>query len=224
MTYLELEQLLKGSADKKFADFSKSLSNSDYLSIGVKNPVLRQIIKEHVNDNELKLDDFKLGKYLEVDFIYFGLALSRLKSIDEQLDFLKNNIKKAKSWAITDTLSTYLKKCSFDKYWNLFMSLFNTKYTYERRLAFVLGLKYYKDKEILKILPYIRTNEEYMVMMAEAWLLATLAITYQDEIFYFLKECDDLTLKRKTISKICDSYRFTDDDKNRFKALRQQSA
>ena len=78
------------------------LSNSEYISIGVKNPALRQIVKDHIKDDELVLEDFKIGKYLEVDFIYFGLALSRLHTIDKQLEFLKQNIKKAKSWSITD--------------------------------------------------------------------------------------------------------------------------
>ena len=220
MVYAELEQYLFTIADKKFADFSKSLSNSEYISIGVKNPVLRNIIKEHVNDNELSLDDFKLGKYLEVDFIYFGLAVSRLKGIDAQLDFLKENIYKAKSWAITDTVSTYLKKLAFEKYWPFFKSCYNSKYTYTRRMAFVLGLKLNKDKRILDVLPYIRKNDEYMVMMAEAWLLATIAITFPEEIYNFLSTLDDLTLKRKTISKISDSFRFDQNTKNKFKELR----
>ena len=112
MTYSELEKYLFDIREKKFADFSKSLSNSEYISIGVKNPILRNIIKEHIKDEELKTKDFILGKYLEVDFIYFGLSLSRLKNIEDQLAFLKTNIKNAKSWAITDTLGTYLKKCS----------------------------------------------------------------------------------------------------------------
>ena len=60
MNYQELEKHLFEISDKKFADFSKSLSNSDYISIGVKNPVLRSIIKEHTKDEELNLNDFKL--------------------------------------------------------------------------------------------------------------------------------------------------------------------
>ena len=95
MKYKELERYLFEIREEKFASFSQALSNSDYISIGVKNPVLRKIIKEHIKDNELLLDEFILGKYLEIDFIYFGLALSRLNDIDPQLDFLKENIKKA---------------------------------------------------------------------------------------------------------------------------------
>ena len=74
MTYLGLLEELKRLGDIKFAEFSKSLSNSDYECIGVKNPVLRKLIKEHIEDEELKLEDFKLGIFLEVDFIYFGLG------------------------------------------------------------------------------------------------------------------------------------------------------
>ena len=220
MKYQELENYLFKISDKKFADFSQSLSNSNYICIGVKNPVLRSIIKEHLKDEELSLNDFELGKYLEVDFIYFGLGVCRCKNIDEQLEFISNNIQKAKSWAITDCLSTYIKKMTFEKYWDFFMKAYNSPYTYKRRMAFVLGLKLYKDERILSILNYINKNEEYMVMMAEAWLLATIAISYEEDIYHFLVKCDDKTLKRKTISKIAESFRFNEISKNKFKSLR----
>ena len=222
MNYLELKDYLFEIREEKFASFSKSLSNSDYISIGVKNPVLRKIVKEHINDEELKLEDFKLGKYLEVDFIYFSLALARLKNIDAQLDFLDKSIHRAKSWAITDTISTYLKKMNYEKFWAFFLKNNGSSYTYKRRMAYILGLKFYKDQRILDVTSFIKRNEEYMVMMAEAWLLATVAIIYPQEIYDYLKDLDDQTLKRKTISKISDSYRFTNETKERFKALRQK--
>ena len=221
MNYAELKDYLFSISDEKFADFSKSLSNSDYISIGVKNPILRQIIKEQKDDAQLKLDDFELGQYLEIDFIYFGLALSRLNNVDEQLKFIKENIHLAKSWAITDCVSTFIKKFSFEKYWDLFLFLSKSKFVYDRRMGYVLGLKFYKDKSIIKVLNHISLNDEYMVMMAEAWLLATVAIEYEDEIYDFLSTCSDLQLKRKAISKICDSYRFTPNSKARFKTLRK---
>ncbi len=220
MKYKELKELLLANGDKKFSEFSKTLSNSDYNVIGVKNPILRQIIKEHVKDEELRAEEFVLGKYLEIDFLYFGLSLSRLKNVEDQLEFLKKNIRYAKSWAITDTVSTYIKKHDFAKYYDFFKSMHNTKHTYERRMAYILGLKHYKDEQILKVLDCINTNEEYMVMMAEAWLLATIAIQYPNEIFEFLKRSDDITLKRKTISKINESFRISDDLKEKFKTLR----
>ena len=220
MKYQELEKHLFEISDKKFADFSKSLSNSDYISIGVKNPVLRQIVRDHVKDDELNLNDFDLGKYLEVDFIYFGLALSRLHTIDEQLEFLRQHIRKAKSWAITDCVQTYLKKCDFDIFLKFFKDLHDSKYTFERRFCYVFGLKHWKNPRILEIFPLILNNEEYMVMMAEAWLLATIAIEFPDQVFNYLTSINDIALKRKTISKMCDSFRISQEQKERFKTLR----
>lgn len=56
--------------------------------------------------------------------------------------------------------------------------------------------------------------------MSEAWLLATIAISYPNEVFEYLKEIDDITLKRKTISKMCDSRRIDIKIKDQFKTLR----
>ena len=218
----ELEQYLFSIGDKKFASFSKTLSNSDYQVIGVKNPALRSLIKEHKDDKELSPSEFELGKYLEIDFVYFGLSLVRCKNVDEQLKFLEKKIKLAKSWAITDCMSTYIKKVSFEKFFDFFLKKYKSKYTYDRRMGYVLALKQYKDKRILKILPLIQENEEYMVMMGEAWLLSVVALTFENEVFDYLKNLNDITLKRKTISKICDSFRFSQESKNRFKSLRQK--
>lgn len=220
MNYNELEKYLFEISDKKFADFSKSLSNSDYISIGVKNPVLRNIIKEHKNDDCLLLEDFNLGKYLEIDFIYFGLSLIRCKTLNEQLTFLEANIKKAKSWAITDCVTTFLKKSDFDTFLNFYQKLYKSKYTFDRRFCYVFALKHWKNPRILEIFPLITTKEEYMVMMGEAWLLATVAIEFSDEVFDYLKSTNDISLRRKTISKICDSYRVGEEQKVRFKTLR----
>lgn len=221
MNYKELEKYLSEISDQKFANFSKSLSNSDYISIGVKNPVLKEIVKNHVNDLDLNPNDFKLGKYLEVDYLYYALSLKRCKDIKSQLDFLKKNIYKAKSWAITDTASTYLKKITFEDYWTFFLDTCDSKYVYTRRMAYIVGLKLYRDKRILNTLKHFKDNEEYMVMMAEAWLMTTVAIIYPDEIFDYLSKSNDMVLKRKTISKICDSYRFDEKTKERFKSLRK---
>ena len=221
MKYCELEEYLFSIKDSKYADFSKSLSNSDYLVIGVKIPVLREIIKKHKLDDELNPEEFVLGKYLEVDFIYFGLSLLRLKTVGEQLLFLKEKIKLAKSWAVTDTISSFIKKTSFDEFYDFFLFAYKSKHTYLRRMGYILALKQYKNKEILKVLPLMTLNEEYMVMMAQAWLLSVVAICFEDEVFEYLSNLEDMTLKRKAISKICDSFRYTMESKNRFKSLRK---
>ena len=221
MKYSQLEKYLLSIKDAKFADFSKSLSNSDYISIGVKNPLLRSLIKEHKTDSELKLEDFEIGKYLEIDFIYFGLALSRAKSIEEQFEFLSGNMKNGKSWVLTDCSQTYMKKCDFNTFLKFFKTMIKSKYVYDRRFAYVFAIKFAKFSEIPGVFRLIQKNEDYMVMMAEAWFLATAAIYFSDEVYAYLKSLDDNVLKRKTISKMCESHRIREEDKERVRQLRK---
>ena len=56
--------------------------------------------------------------------------------------------------------------------------------------------------------------------MAEAWLLATVAIKHSDFVYDLLKNMNDVALKKKTISKMNESFRISKEDKERFKALR----
>ncbi|MBO4726473.1 MAG: hypothetical protein J5598_02630, partial [Clostridia bacterium] len=62
--------------------------------------------------------------------------------------------------------------------------------------------------------------EDYMVSMGQAWLLATIAICYPKVVYDFLSNSADINLKKKTISKIKDSYRIDDITKNKFVGLR----
>ena len=77
-----------------------------------------------------------------------------------------------------------------------------------------------EGERVLKLLPYIKENEDYMVMMAEAWLLATIAIIYPNEVLAYLDKINDKTLRLKTISKINESFRISDELKFQFKSLR----
>ena len=63
-----------------------------------------------------------------------------------------------------------------------------------------------------------------MVMMGQAWFLATVAISFGDEVYNYLSTLDDQVLKRKTISKMCESYRISDELKLKVRSLRKWSS
>ena len=71
MTYQEIVNYLNENKDANFAIFSKRLLNSTLNVIGVKTPILRKLIKEHYSDDDLKLEDFEHGQYVEIENIYF---------------------------------------------------------------------------------------------------------------------------------------------------------
>ena len=171
-------------------------------------------------DKELDLKVFILGNYFEIDFIYFGLSLIKINDIDMQLSFIQKEIHKAKSWMVTDSVPSFISKYDFDTYFSFFLKTYNSKEEYERRISYVLGLKLSKEKEILSILEYMNKEDTYIVEMAKAWLLATIAITYPKEVYDFVSKIKSSLLKRKTISKIIESFRISDLVKNGFKKLR----
>ena len=219
MKYIELLELLKSMGDEKYAAFQKPLSNSDYQIIGIKIPVLKKIAKEHYKDQDLLLSDFG-HTYLEEEMLYFILGMMRNKSVEDKLNFLFNNVKYARSWMITDTPNAYLSKLEFDQYIDFFKKTYLDKHVYTRRIAYVVGLKVFRDQRILEILDYLKDDDEYMVTMGQAWLLATMAICYPQEIYEYLSKSHNVTLRKKTISKIVDSFRISDENKAKFKGLR----
>ena len=100
------------------------------------------------------------------------------------------------------------------------LKFLKSKHTFKKRMGYVLGLKFARDKRIVQSFDYFTFNDEYMVMMGEAWLLCEIAIYHPDEVYDFLSRINDKVLVRKSISKICDSYRFDEKVKERFKSIR----
>ena len=220
MTYKELLSYLLSLKDEKYAAFQKPLCNADYEIIGIKIPVLKKLAKEHYKDEDLKLSDFEHHHYLEVEMFYFILGMLRNKSIDDKLDFIYKNVKYADSWMITDTPNGYLADLDIERYLKFFRKTYINKHVFTRRIAYVIGLKVYRDNRILEVLDLLKDDEEYMVTMGQAWLLSSMAICYPEDIFDYLSKSNNITLKRKTISKIVDSFRIGDEYKTKFKSLR----
>ena len=220
MTYKQLLKQLLDLKDEKYAAFQKPLCNSDYEIIGIKIPVLKKIAKEHYKDKDLNMSEFEHHHYLEVEMIYFILGMLQNKSMDDKLDFILKNVKYADSWMITDTPNGFLAGLDFDRYFEFFKKTYLSDHLFTRRIAYILGLKVYRDNRILQILNLLKDDDEYMVTMGQAWLLASMAICYPEEIYNYLAKSNNVTLRKKTISKIVDSFRISNDYKAKFKELR----
>ena len=66
-------------------------------------------------------------------------------------------------------------------------------------------------------------DEAYYVQMAEAWLIAELAV-YEPEAVYEWFRHNDLkyNINGKSVQKICDSFRIAEEWKRRFRELRPE--
>ena len=66
-------------------------------------------------------------------------------------------------------------------------------------------------------------DDHYYVQMAQAWLIAELAVHEPERVYQWLQQNNlKYNINGKAIQKICDSFRITDTWKEMFKKLRPE--
>lgn len=92
-----------------------------------------------------------------------------------------------------------------------------------RRWGYVLFISRLCKGHAAQLLPLVHNDEAYYVQMAEGWLIAELAI-YEPEVVYAWFQINDLkyNINGKAIQKICDSFRISEDWKQKYKELRPE--
>jgi len=185
-------------------------------------PKIKQAITTLVNDDSFSESLLNPSLSIEMGQVYFGYHLSKSPSFPLQMDFLLSKAPLAKSWMITDFVPQYLKKGSAKAFKPYFLKLVNSKDDFSRRLAYVIALHFYRDKDIGYVYSSFKKDDRYYVMMSEAWLLASLAI-YDFSRVKSLLLSNKLTneCKKKTISKMIDSFRIDEKMKNEAREIRQ---
>ena len=221
--YSKFIKELYSKQDLKYQEFHKKLLNSDIELIGIRTPTLRKIAKEIAQSDYLGYIKYCSHKTYEENTIH-GLILGYLKIDTNELlklidDFLPYN----NNWATNDITSSNLKvfkKLSIDYIYKYI----NSNNPWEIRFGLTLLLSNYINDEnideILDIADNIK-SKEYYVQMANAWLLSICYIKQKDKTLKYLKNSSlDTFTFNKTISKICDSYRVSKEEKEYLKTLK----
>ena len=199
-----------------------NLAGSSTPSCPVYASKMKSVAKTFAADDSFEPSSIPLNECVELDMVYFIIGLTRSKDFASQLQFIEGNAYRATSWMVTDTVNQYFKKPKYDLWVPFFERMIARDDVFSRRFAYLTALKFYKTKECFDLVSkHLLKDDRYYVMMMEAWLLASFAIYFPDEI-YALLESDKLTVacKRKTVSKMNDSYRIRKEYKERAKALR----
>lgn len=190
-------------------------------SLGIPVPHVKEVVKEYLANPSLDLRDFNLHETVELTMAFFALGLQREGTFAEKMEFLRGNLKNAQSWGVTDLCPQYVPKKDLKEYLPFYRSFLKSRFLYQRRFAYVMAMGYYRAADVEPILDGLRYDGEYYVYMAQAWLLATLAITHFAEVVAFLKKEDcPMSLRLKTISKGVESFRLSEKQKKILKSLR----
>lgn len=159
-------------------------------------------------------------EYAEETMLY-GFVLSYIKcSYKIRMHFLPEYVRHIDSWAVCDSPVAAMKWIAQNK--EDFFAFMQKQYMsssreYELRFVVVVLLNYYVEKVWLtRLFHYFDQLESdfYYVNMAVAWAVSVCYIKYPEETLLYLKQCnlDEFTY-RKTLSKITDSYRVSDEQK-----------
>ena len=181
----------------------------------------KELIKRKVDVSFLK--DIVLEKQ-EYHRTYFQVSLGNLNSVDEQFLFLENNFSLLQDWWHVDQLQQFIKKdLTLDYAYKKAKEYIQSDLPFVRRWAYVMFMPtLVKDKNSFdKLVSLLKDDNEYYVIMAEAWLISYMAIYYPEKTLKYIKSCPlNYNIIGRAIQKICDSFRISDEYKNKFKELR----
>jgi len=125
-------------------------------------------------------------------------------------------------------MSLKINKKNKDAVWSVILSFINSDKEFEQRAAVVLMLAHFIDDDhIDDVISYADSaaHHGYYVRMAVAWCLSVCFVKYPESTMEYLKNCDldDVTFN-KTLSKITDSFRVSDDLKEEIRKMRRGKA
>ena len=154
--------------------------------------------------------------------IYFYVSLEQLKAVEERMAFIHNNLLFS-DWWHTDQLIGYVSDLDFDVALQYAAGYVHSEDPFIRRWGYVLFISKLCKGHAAQLLPLTHDDEHYTVQMAQAWLVAELAVFEPEAVYRWFAENDlKYNINGKAIQKICDSFRICDEWKEKYKQLRPE--
>lgn len=227
-TYRLFVQYLIIQKDEKYKEFHSSLVlNSKYEMIGIRVPIMRKIAKEIAKTNMEEFLKYAQNNYYE-EIMIQGLVISHIK--DESLfnKYFKEYISKIDNWALCDTFCSAIKivEKHEDKYFKEAVKMSLNKKEFISRIGLVIILDHFiNEKNLETIFDMLNKieSDKFYINMAQAWLLCEMYIKFpkQTKVFIQKNNLNKFT-HNKAISKIHDSYRVSNEEKEYLNTLRQK--
>lgn len=228
MTNSEIKQILKELSDKEYKNFSAALIPGCNNMMGVRIPKLRELAKKIANENYKEYLQNATDDYFE-EVMLQGLVIGYIRTdIEEILMYISKFVPKINNWSLNDSFCNTLKIVKKNKkiVWNFLEQYMKSDNEYELRFVAIMLMNYYVDDEYVdKSIDYLENVQHngYYLKMGVAWALATIFIKYPEKIYTVLNngKLDDFTYN-KTIQKMIESYRISENDKNILKKMKRK--
>lgn len=244
LNYEDIIAELKDMAQPGLAQFSESLTPGAGTMLGVRIPKLRTLAKRLAKEDwkgfmELARDD----TYEELMLQGFVLGYAKAE-LSELLPYIERFISKIDNWAINDCFCATLKIAAKkqEEVWEFLMGYLDSKREFELRVVAVMLMDYYlNDAYIDRVLTIYEDlgsgnrilddpkepqawQKGYYLEMGVAWGIATAYVKYPDRTMGLLNagRLSPFTY-RKSIQKMLESYRVSEEDKRVLRSMRDQA-
>ena len=194
---------------------------SDYKTKDI-DALIRRYVKEQYDMSALRgeiLTEQRLHR------IYFYTSLKQIKSVYDRAAFIDNNLLFS-DWWHTDQLIRFVSALDYETARRYSEKYLQSADLFVRRWGYVLWIsKLCRDgAHVDELLSLMKNDDAYYVQMAQAWLIAELAIFFPEQVRRWMEGENTLSysINGKAIQKICDSFRISAENKERFKALRSK--
>lgn len=214
----KIKKFLEENSDEKKADFDNGLINTKYKILGINIKKIEDFAKKLLKEGQSP-QFIHILSHEEVLLSGFMIAFSR-ESAKEKVEKLKKLLPFIDNWGSCDSIVVRLKNMESEK--DFFVKLLSHEDPFYKRVG-IVWLKRFMLKsnlhETISLLERVN-SDNYYVKMALAWTYQE-ALTFDYEyMFAFLRKMKDDFVKNKTISKACDSFRMTKQQKEKLKELR----
>lgn len=225
--YQEYIEYLKSIREEEYKKFSLKTITTKYEMLGIRLPIQRKIAKEILKGDIISFLNISNSTYYE-EVMIKCLVLANVKEKKVFLTYIEDYVSLIDNWAICDSFCNSLKIINTDKkFWfNYFSDYTKKQAEFFIRVGLITFLNHYVEEEyldsIFQIIDTI-TLDKYYVNMAIAWLLCECFIKCREKTLnYFIKSKINTFTFNKTISKIRDSYRVSQEDKEFLASLKRK--
>lgn len=154
--------------------------------------------------------------------IYYYVTLEQIPSAEERMAFIHENLLFS-DWWHTDQLIRYVADLDFASALGYAAEYVHADDPFIRRWGYVLFISRLCKGHAAQLFPLTHDDEAYYVRMAEAWLIAELAIYEPEAVYGWFRENElKYNINGRAIQKICDSFRIGEDWKQKYKELRPE--
>lgn len=152
--------------------------------------------------------------------IYYHVSLGQIRDADVRMAFIHENLLFS-DWWHTDQIISYVADLDFEKALRYAENYICSDDPFVRRWGYVLFISRLCKAHATELLLLTHDDDQYYVQMAQAWLIAELAV-HEPETVYAWMERNELkyNINGKAVQKICDSFRISGEWKAAFRALR----